>query len=92
MPDVKVLNGRVPTFPFAFFCPKPEAANVFPPSGMTSYANTKGPEGIDVFEAKYVVYFRDLDEYALYILFKEGTNHVPEKRANAANYLRSYEP
>ena len=92
MPDVKVLNGRVPTFPFAFFCPKPEAANVFPPSGMTSYAKTRDQKELTCLKENMLYYFRDLDEYALYILFKEGTNHVPEKRANAANYLRSYEP
>ena len=66
--------------------------SLFPPSAddkLVSFKH-KWPEGIHVFEreGKRYVYFRDLDEYALYILFREGRKQVSAKREYAAKYLR----
>ena len=66
-------------------------ASLFPPSADDKLAYVHAwPEGIQVFEraGKRYVYFRNLDEYELYIQIQEGNEQVSEKREHAAKYLR----
>ena len=66
-------------------------ACLFPPTAgdKLSYKHL-WPEGIHVFEreGKRYIYFRDLEDYEFYVQIQEGDEHLSEKRAHAAKYLR----
>ena len=66
-------------------------ASLFPPlAGDKLSCKHMWPEGIQVFEreGKLYIYFRDLEDYVLYIEIREGTEQLSEKREHAAKYLR----